>query len=91
MMRIAKNANGRAIKKLVLKEITVLKNFNKCVFQWVSLQMNQMLLAIKASTNGKLAEMFIKPSAIGTDKAPSGAIDRPVKYLINVFVDCCAF
>lgn len=36
-----------------------------------------MLLAIKASKNGKLAEIFINPSAIGTDKAPSGPIDRP--------------
>ena len=37
----------------------------------VSLQMNQMLLAIKASTNGKLAEILMKPSTIGTDRAPS--------------------
>ncbi len=43
----------------------------------VSLQMNQMLLAIKASTNGKLAEILMKPSTIGTDRAPSGPIDKP--------------
>ncbi len=48
-----------------------------------------MLLAIKASKNGKQAEILIKPSTIGIDRAPSGAIEKPVKYLINVFVDCC--
>ena len=79
MMRIAKKwKNGRAIKSLELMEIIVLKYFNKSVFQWFSLQMNQMLLAIKASTNGKLAEILMKPSTIGTDRAPpSGPIDRP--------------
>ncbi|EAL16221.1 hypothetical protein protein [Bacillus cereus G9241] len=77
MMRIAKKVNGRAIKSLELMEIIVLKYFNKSVFQWFSLQMNQMLLAIKASTNGKLAEILMKPSTIGTDRAPSGPIDRP--------------
>lgn len=55
----------------------------------IFLQINQMLLAIKASKKGKQAEILIKPSTIGIDRAPSGAIEKPVKYLINVFVDCC--